>query len=431
MREWAPFCLPVVLRSIRSTSQANHQSKVSIQARSDPNKSPCTPQTSRNPTHTMDLLNTIKDAVIPDPNSIPNTEHATADHAADDVPGAFPDADDAELARQIKQKEANQSHLHHDSTVTVPNNQTGSAPPKLASMAAPGDYTPQPDLGAWNPPGGVTGDKSSAQGASRGASGLTGATSNVGADYGSDGMSNIREVKAHHLGNEGKALGSTGSSGLETASKNPDISAPFGSESATTREPASEFSRQQPGAQAVGSVPHSGGNTSPGVLQEAAGLSKPTPQHDQSTESSSRDPVLGSSHQQTDNQDLASATQSGGNTGSSVLREAAVGTGLSGSTPSQQQASSRSEPAAGYSGGIHNGVFGAGSDDVKGERIEGQHERTSHYRKGDVSSSLSGVSESGLGQGGVHNGVVGLGSREEEALRQSLDGHGQRDEFQA
>lgn len=75
--------------------------------------------------------------------------------------------------------------------------------------------------------------------------------------------------------------------------------------------------------------------------------------------------------------------------------------------------------AAYASGGIHNGVLGAGSDDPLGEGAEGIHERHSHHQKGESHSTLPRVSESGLGQGGVHNGVVGHGSTDDEERRRS------------
>lgn len=73
----------------------------------------------------------------------------------------------------------------------------------------------------------------------------------------------------------------------------------------------------------------------------------------------------------------------------------------------------------GPSGGIHNGVMGAGSNDPLGEGSESPHERQSRYKRSEVRSSISSVKESGLGQGGIHNGVVGSGSHEEDERRRS------------
>lgn len=69
---------------------------------------------------------------------------------------------------------------------------------------------------------------------------------------------------------------------------------------------------------------------------------------------------------------------------------------------------------SGSGGGVHNGVFGAGSDDPRGAGSVSPHERQSRYPRSDVRSSIPSVRESGLGQGGIHNGVVGHGSHEEE-----------------
>lgn len=80
----------------------------------------------------------------------------------------------------------------------------------------------------------------------------------------------------------------------------------------------------------------------------------------------------------------------------------------------QTSAAAVTTPGVGPSGGIHNGILGAGSDDPNGEGGEAPHERQSHYRRSDVHSAIPSVRESGLGQGGIHNGVVGHGSKEEE-----------------
>lgn len=77
----------------------------------------------------------------------------------------------------------------------------------------------------------------------------------------------------------------------------------------------------------------------------------------------------------------------------------------------------REDVAPSASGGIRNGVRGAGSGDPRGEGSGSPHERQSRYRRGDVRSSIPSVRESGLGQGGIHNGVVGHGSREGDDRR--------------
>lgn len=90
---------------------------------------------------------------------------------------------------------------------------------------------------------------------------------------------------------------------------------------------------------------------------------------------------------------------------------------LAGEDPVLEAAGERQTPAVDSplgSGGVRNGVLGAGSDDPRGESSQSPHERQSRYARSDVRSSIPSVRESGLGQGGVHNGVVGHGSHEEE-----------------
>lgn len=170
-----------------------------------------------------------------------------------------------------------------------------------------------------------------------------------------------QEVKPHHLGNEGKLSGAGAQANIPSTTATQETHVP---------EAGSDPSLDAAHRQAQGT-------------QGTFGIPVPPRQHDAPRGAGFEDPSLG-----------AAAGQ---------LQANALG-------------------AAYSSGGIHNGVLGAGSDDPQGLGAEGIHERHSHHKKGDSRSSLPKVSESGLGQGGIHNGVVGHGSMDENNKRRSTDG---------
>ncbi|KAF3765562.1 hypothetical protein M406DRAFT_355971 [Cryphonectria parasitica EP155] len=344
----------------------------------------------------MDFVTKIKDAVVPDANTIPQTQSAEPEN---EIPGAFPDADDETLGRQLEgdntdTTETTQGHTDQDSAVDVDER----SPLK-------GRDTALPDSAPVAPASGAVGDVNT--------SSDSGSHFNVGTGSSADGMTSIEEVKPHHLGNEGKVLGATGSSEVGTGSGSSGALAP--ARDTRSQDPSEEYGNSAPAAAVEPtSSAHEGGSSAAGLGDSALESARPQAQ-------------------QEDNTGFAAGT--GGGTHERVL-EAASDLNRGAPQPPRdaepEAAAALAETAARFSGGIHNGVSGAGSDDPLGERSGSPHERSTQYRKGDVQNVISGVSQSGLGQGGIHNGVVGLGSQEEEAIRRhSLDNQGQKEEGEA
>lgn len=314
----------------------------------------------------MDLVSRIKDAVLPDSTTQDTTNNVSTPPVSD-APGGFPDVDDATLGRQLEGENAtSQNHKHRDSGVEV-------------------DHAPSSKKAESDAPATAAADETGARREetpklqTQTSPGDFAPTPEVGTGNSADAMTSVEEVKPHHLGNEGTAP-------VETQDPTAAAAQPQGVPSSTSE-----------------------GTTSSGAEDPSTAAARPQTQ-------GSTDQVFDAARQQTEGRNATGARlgESGGSTHKSVLGVASAVSGTTSADPN---------------GGIHNGVFGAGSKDPEGEHFVSPHERTSQYRKGEIHSTISGVSESGLGRGGVHNGVIGHGSpEEEEDARRSSDASGQRAE---
>lgn len=258
------------------------------------------------------------------------------------------------------------------------------------------------------------------------------------------------ETQPRHLGNEGKAIGVGGvdDAGTFPATENAGRLAQeemsneglgqlSGSGSSGSRDPVADAAHQQ----ARG-----------GPLEPNAGAPLSSAGRELGTQSSSHDlvdPSLAAAHYHQQEAQGTNVTRSeipvaptselGQHTTNTAAIRPTEGATLAAANRQQQQpdaasyttgqtsAAAVTTPGVGPSGGIHNGILGAGSDDPNGEGGEAPHERQSHYRRSDVHSAIPSVWESGLGQGGIHNGVVGHGSKEEELEHGGGGGGGLRE----
>lgn len=232
------------------------------------------------------------------------------------------------------------------------------------------------------------------------------------------------EVQPRHLGNEGKAIGVGGVDAAEAFPATANAGRLAQEERRNeglgqAQDPVADAARRQTGGGPLEANP---GASLSSVGRELGGA--------QSSSRGVEDPSLAAAQHQQQAQGANTATRAEVPVApTSELGQHGTGRPVEDPTVAavnqqqQQQPSSAAvtTPGVGPSGGIHNGILGAGSDDPNGEGGAAAHERQSQYRRSDVHSAIPSVRESGLGQGGIHNGVVGHGSKEEEEeLRQGL-----------
>lgn len=414
----------------------------------------------------MDLATKIMNAVQP---SIPSGTPQQNSHAQveDTVPGAFPDTDDEQEEESVGQKnKTSSSHTQRDSGVDI------GQPPRSRDLrvddnAVDTSTTASEQVGdkarvapthesetTWSktlpirPASGSDADKSSNAAPPYTDEAIeTSAHRNVdqsaqnlanegagGVSAGPAGWTSTEEVRTRHLGNEGKILGATRDHVEETPTEYSDApldrtqpadlsrdgtQLPMGADSKTLNadvEPGQRSSDQLAGVEP--SLSHR--------QMRDLDINRPAESVksdiDTPSEETWADPSLQAAHQQLQDTPASSnvPVDSTSGYGAHHFGHEHGDPSLAEAQHQLQTNALQSRTATEASGGIHNGVLGAGSDDPKGERGESPHERTSDYRRGHVRNKISGVSESGLGQGGIHNGVVGNGSQAEESARRSF-----------
>lgn len=254
-----------------------------------------------------------------------------------------------------------------------------------------------------------------------------------GVSAGPAAWTSTEEVRTQHLGNEGKVIGVADESEEDKRVGNSSDALPHPQTGASSRvgtqEPVVTGSENldaelDHGHKSLGQ--YSG--TGPSAHQEMQVIDSQTeepakPNVDTQSKATWADPSLQAAHQQLQDTPTSSEippVESTSGSGSHHFDHEHEDPSLAEARQQLQTNALQSRAPAEASGGIYNGVLGAGSDNLKEVRSGSPHERISDDRKGHVRNKISGVSESGLGQGGIHNGVVGNGSQSEESARRSF-----------